>query len=129
MIKKICFSLIFVCLLVSIPLALMGIKYVSIGGPFLAFLRGTNMELQQYKFEIPTIPNVPDPAQTGGWWDALGVLVAIANAFISICNFAIGFMNTLIAMVQFVFILLRRLMSFSESLSDNAVSSYTPPVV
>lgn len=129
MIKKICFSLIFVCMLIAIPLALMGIKHVGVGGPFLSFLRGASMELNQYKVGIPNIPSVPTPQETGGWWDVLGVLVSIANGFIGICNFAITFMNTIVQLLQFVFIIIRRLITLKDTLAANPTSSYIPPVV
>lgn len=129
MIKKIAFSLIFVCMLIALPLALMGLHHVSVGGAFLSFLKGANAELQQFKFEIPSIPSVPTPAESGGWWDVLGVLVSIANAFIGFCNFAISFMNVLIAIVQFVVIMIRRLITLKDTLAINPISSYVPPVV
>ncbi|MBO4667848.1 MAG: hypothetical protein J5666_06990 [Bacilli bacterium] len=129
MIKKICFSLIFVCMLIALPLALMGIHHVSVSGPFLAFLKGTNLELEQFRFEIPSIPNVPTPGETGGWWDVLGVLVSIANMFIGVCNLAISFMNVIIAIVQFVVIFVRRLIMFKDTLVGSETSNYVPPVV
>lgn len=106
----------------------MGIKYVSVGGPFLAFLRGCSYELNQYKVAIPNIPSVPKPQQTGGWWDVLQVLISIANGFVGICNFAIMFMNTIVQLLQFVFIIIRRLITLKDTLVDGA-SSYVPPVV
>lgn len=128
MIKKIIFTLIFVCMLIAIPLALMGIRYVNVGGPFLSFLRGASNELNQYKVGIPEIPSVPLPQESGGWWDVLGVLVSIANGFIGICNFAIMFMNTIVQLLQFVFILIRRLITLKDTLAATS-SSYVPPVV
>lgn len=128
MIKKIVFSLIFVCMLIAIPLALMGIRHVNVGGPFLSFLRGASLELNQYKVGIPTIPNVPTPQETGGWWDVLQVLVSIANGFVGICNFAITFMNTIVQLLQFVFIIIRRLITLKDTLAANP-GSYVPPVV
>lgn len=129
MIKKIVFSLIFLCMLIAIPLALLGIRHVSVGGAFLSFLRGCSMELNQYKVAIPNIPNVPTPQETGGWWDVLGVLVSIANGVIGICNFAINFMNTIVQLLQFVFIIIRRLITLKDTLAANPTSSYIPPVV
>lgn len=129
MIKRICFSLIFICCIIAIPLALMGIRHVNIGGPFLAFLRGCSNELNEYKIAIPNIPSVPKPTGTGGWYAVLSVLISIANALIGICNFAIMFMNTIVQLLQFIFVILKRLITFKDSLAANPISSYVPPVV
>lgn len=129
MIKRICFSLIFVCCLVAIPLALLGIKHVNIGGPFLAFLHNCNNELNDFKIAIPNIPEIPKPGATGGWWDVLQVLVTIGNVFISICNYAINFMNAIVSVLQFIFIVLKNLLTLKDTLGSTADSSYVPPVV
>lgn len=118
MIKKIIFSIIFVCLLIAIPLALLGIKRVELGTPFLSFMQNCSYELNDFKIAIPEIPHVPSPYESGAWYDFLRALVSMVNFIVNICNVAITFMNSIMQFFQFLFIVLKNLIKFRENLEN-----------
>ena len=49
MIKKIACFFIGVCLFIAIPLSIAGITKVDLGAPFMAFLKNTNNDLNNFK--------------------------------------------------------------------------------
>lgn len=127
MIKKIFFAVIFLCLIVAIPLYIAGVRQVEVGGPFMAFLRTCNNELNQFKFAIPDIPKIPTPMEEGFWWDVLKVLISIANFIGSIGNVAIMITNTIIQLVQFIYIMIRNVIALKDNLESHAITSSSSP--
>ena len=85
MIKKILFSLIFLCLCIAVPLALIGFKHVDLGSGFIGFMSNCSHELESFKIGIPDIPQIPKIdvlVDNGG----LEVLFNILNAIIGFFN-------------------------------------------
>lgn len=121
MLKKIALSGILLCLFIAIPLALLGIRRVEIGTPFVTFMRTVSQDLQQYKIAIPTIPNIPSVDEFKGAWLILDVVIKFFNFIINICNFAITFMNVIIQFIQMLFIIIKRLITLKDTLEASAV--------
>ena len=117
MIKKIIFAGIVLCLFIAIPLALMGIQHVEIGQPFMTFMRNCNLELNQYKVEIPDIPKIPTPPNPSGWQLILKAFVSFANFFVDVINVITSILSTLIQLFQFLFIVVKNLITLKDSLA------------
>lgn len=130
MIKRISLALILVCLLVALPLALMGIKHVEIGPAFLGFMKNTVRDLDGWKFEIPQIPTLARLEKPTGWLVVLDWLIWLCNAFFAICNLAITVMNVVIYVIQFIIALIKNLISFKDTMEGTGDTSYNPwPIV
>lgn len=120
MIKKIIFAAIVLCLFIAIPLALLGITHVELGQPFMTFLRNCNIELNQYKVVIPNIPDIPSPPNPSGWLLILNAFVAFANFFVRIINVFTSILSTVIQLFQFIFILIKNLITLKDTLAAQA---------
>ena len=130
MIKRITLVLTLVCLLIALPLALMGIKHVEIGPAFLGFMRNTVRDLDGWKFEIPSIPMLDRLEKPSGWFVVLDWLIWLCNAFYSICNLAIMIMNVVLYAIQFIIAIIKNLISMKDTLQSTGTSSYNPwPVI
>lgn len=121
MIKKIIFSLIFVCLIVAIPLAVMGIKKVELGEPFLAFIRVTADDAERWKLSIPEIPKIPVFSDASGFELVLNALIKFINVIIWLLNAIRSVINLIIGFLQFFFFLIKNLFNLSDTLSRYAV--------
>ena len=137
MINKILVSFFFTELLIALGIALYwnsyGIAYhqVSIGPSFLSFMNTCSYELNQFKLEIPSIPDIPKidslQMEDTNWWNAvLNFFVAFANGFFTflngvvlILNFLIVVINTIIQLLQFVFILVKNLITMKDVLATS----------
>lgn len=130
MIKRIAVCCIFVCLLIALPLALMGIKKVELSGPFMAFMKDTLRDLEKWKFEIPNIPQFQMQENSNFWEDLLNGLKVIGNLFIGIYNLAINIMNVVIYIIQFFVAIVKHLISLVGNLKEIGDTSYNPwPVI
>lgn len=127
MVKKIIFSGIVLCLFIAIPLALMGYKQVELGTPFLALMRSVSRDLDNFKIEIPDIPNIPhfSTIEASG---VLEVLFNILNAIINFFNVIIFLINTIvdvinivIQLIQVIVLIVKNLINFKDT-----IVSYNP---
>lgn len=114
MIKRIIIGGFFFCLLIAIPLSFLGITRVELGGPFLAFLRATSIDLSKYKFEIPNIPSIPLSEQVGTGWDILRVFTNFVNFFVTVINAFINIFNIIITLFEFIGLLIKNLITFKD---------------
>lgn len=122
MIKRIIASMFFVCLIVAIILASVGIEKVSLGGYFMVLLRTTNMELQDYAIAIPDIPRVPQVQTLSDGFDILDVLnglITFINGIVDMLNFMVMIINAIIQVVEFLFILLKNLITTTGDIKDD----------
>lgn len=126
MVKKIIYSCIFVCLLIAIPLALIGYKQVELGTPFLALMRAVNNDLADFSIAIPDIPKIPViESETGGGNDILSVLINLANGLINfvnviimIINVLVGVVNVVIQLLQVIVLILKHLINFKDVIAN-----------
>lgn len=126
MVKKIIFSGIFLCMLIAIPLALLGYKEVELGTPFLALLKSINKDLADFTIAIPDIPNIPHiPNEAGGGSDILSVLINLANGLIGFVNTIINIINILvqvinivIQLIQVIVLFLKHLINFKDTIAN-----------
>lgn len=116
MIKKISLSFIFVCLLIAIPLALLGYKKVELGSPFLALMANTTRQLEGYKVTIPDIPMIPAFEEPEGIMVVVQFLLKVVNGISTLLNVIIMLLNSLIQLLEFIFLLLKNLISFKDSI-------------
>lgn len=119
MIKNIIFSAILLCLFIAIPLAIAGVTHVDLGGPFLALLKNTSRELNDYKIAIPNIPEIPPLENVSGFWAVIDVLVKFVNALVKFLNFFVTIINVIIQLFQYIFLVIKNLIVFKDSLVPN----------
>lgn len=117
MIRKIIYAGIFLCLLIAIPLSLMGIEKVEPGMPFLAFLKNCNRELNDFKIEIPNIPAIPLLDTEGNpFLNFVNGVINFLNGVSNLINFIITLLNVVIQVIQFIFIVVKNLIIFKDTL-------------
>ena len=123
MIKRIIFSLFFVCLIIALPLGILGVKRVEIGLPFLTFLRETEQDCALINIQIPTVSELPTPP-VFEWYDVvLNLLKMVCNFFIDIYNFLVNILNALISAIKFLIILIRNLFRLKDILYTQYINS------
>lgn len=120
MIKRIIAYLILFCLIIAVPLSLAGITRVELGGSFLALMKNTSRELNEFKIAIPSIPNIPKLDQVGGIWEVINVLVTFINGFVNVLNFLVTILNYAIQLIQFLVLLIKNMIVFRDSLGQSA---------
>lgn len=116
MLKKISISLIFVCLLIAIPLALLGYEKVELGTPFMALMSNTSRQLESYKVSIPDIPMIPAFEEPQGILVVVQFLLKVVNGISTLLNVIIMVLNSLIQLLEFIFLLLKNLITFKDSI-------------
>lgn len=126
MIKKITIVSIFLCLLIAIPLSLLGIKKVEIGPAFMSFMNTCNKDLNSFKIAIPNIPKIPSPPNLNGFWAILNAFISFGNFIIGVFNVGITFLNIIIQLIEFLIIVIKNLTSFKDVLSTQQISSSVP---
>lgn len=119
MIKKIIVGLFFLCLFIAIPLSLAGITRVELGGSFMALMKNTSRELNDFKVAIPNIPNIPLLDKVGGFWEIVKILTNFINGFVNVLNFIVMILNYAIQLIQFLVLLVKNLILFRDSLSES----------
>lgn len=121
MIKRIIACGFLLCLFVAIPLALMGIEKVELGSPFLAFLKNCNRELNDFKIEIPNVPHIPNLDVQNDFLAFVNVVINFINGLVNVINFVVMFFNVIISVLQFLFILIKNLITFKDMLLTNPI--------
>lgn len=121
MIKKIAFALIFVCLLIAIPLGIAGYERVELGAGGLALLQTTARDLENFKIEIPNIPQIPLFESPKGIELVLNFLSKVVNGLSYVINFVILVLNYVIQLIEYAVILIKNLITFK-----NNVQPYVP---
>lgn len=120
MIRKIIFSLILFCLLVAISIKIFdsSITRVQLGTPFLSFMNSCNLELNEFKIEIPSIPSIPKVSNldVNFFEGILNAFISFVNGLTTLLNFVITFFNVIIQLLQFIFIVLKNLITFRDNL-------------
>lgn len=122
MIKNIIFSLLFACLLLSLSLALMGVREVSLGAPTIALINRTSVELDSFRIAIPSIPSIPSISyQASGQWysfliDGVNAIIIFLNGLVNVINFVITGVNVIIQIIQFIIILIKNVIVYRDSL-------------
>lgn len=129
-------SMFFFCL-IAIGLSLSGITHVDIGAPFLAFMNQCSRDLEAIKIEIPDIPQIPRwtvPVEEGS--DILTMLASIVNffvffgnMFVTTLNIIVTMINVIIQLLQFLFIILRNIIHFKDTLHQTPSPSIPIPAV
>lgn len=127
MTSKLVLFILFPLLIISLLLALVGVQHIEFGDTYYNFLKDVNRSYQQWSFQIPNIPSIPQLADTS-FDDSgliLGVLIKIGRAVIGFFNILIGIINVmvmvinvLIQLIQFFLTLIYRLIGFRDSLSQ-----------
>lgn len=118
MIKRIGAFLILGCLLIAIPLAILGYEKVELGGPFLAVMNQTSKDLQNFKIAIPDIPKIPLFESPQGFELVLNFLIKVTNGISGVLNFLIMLINTIIQLLEFIFLMVKNGIAFKNSLHD-----------
>lgn len=117
MIKRIIGFFFLGCLIIAIPLAIAGIKHVDLGGSFMTLLRNCDYDFKMVSgIEIPNIPDIPKPPNTGGWWEVLGALIDFFNFIILLLNVVISVANVLIGLIKYIIILVKNIFTFRDTL-------------
>lgn len=117
MIKRIIGFFFLGCLIIAIPLAIAGITHVDIGGSFVAFLKQCDHDFMLVNgIEIPNIPDIPKPPNTGGWWDVLGALIDFANFIVLLINVVTSVANVIISLIKYIIIIIKNVFTFRDGL-------------
>lgn len=119
MIKKIIVFTIPFCFIIAVALFLMGYERVELGSPFYDFMNKVSMDFENWKLEIPQIPQIP--SFDGEWYS---VLVDIANALAKLVNFALMVVNFLIQMVQFIFTIIYEVFAMLDTFEQPSDNSF-----
>lgn len=122
MIKKMIVSMFFICLVIAIPLAMLGIKHVDLGPSFIKFLSQTSLDMEKWQLQIPNIPDIPKPPSLGGWLDILSVIIDFFNFLIDLFNVIIGMFNFVLMFTQYIFTLVKNLIMFKDTLARIGVA-------
>lgn len=123
MIYKISCSMIFICLIIAVLLALVGIHQVNIGQPFYTFFNEISILVSQNKVEIPDIPKLEPISNRGEWWVTLiNGLYNFFNVFIVLINGLITIINVVITLFEFFYFFISRFRVFIEVLKQSAVA-------
>lgn len=113
MIKRISLAFLGSMLMIAFALYLLGMRKVELGQPFLSFLKSCAIELNDIKFEIPDIPQVPKlDNQLGYFTSVINVLINFLNGFVAFLNFFVMVINEFIKVLTFLFIVLKNLGTF-----------------
>lgn len=127
MFKRIIAVIMLLCLLIAVPLALLGIKRVELGEPFLALMHAVTKDLNNFKVEIPDIPLIDFGDKVGAGWDVIKAIASFFNFFIRIINVFILLINIVIQLFQVIFLVVRHLITFKDTLQSYQVPNI--PVV
>lgn len=122
MIRKMTLSIIFVCLCIAIPLAMLGYKKVELGTPFLALMSTTTRDLNNYKVQIPDIPRIPLFENPEGILIVIQFLIKVVNGLTALINVIILVVNYVIQILEFLVLLVRNLIQFKDSLEPIPVT-------
>lgn len=133
MIKKIAISLLLLCLFIAIPLAILGVKRIELGGAFIKFMDMVDSDFVKWKVDIPNIPTFEPAEKENGWTLLLNFVIHVYNFFVTIVNGGITLMNIIIQVIQFlctVIYEIGKLIAIGEDIGDSeyewAWSSYQP---
>jgi len=120
MIKHIIFAsiLVFLFVAISIKVADPTITHVDLGSPFLAFLKNCNLELQDFKIEIPSIPKIDSFSELNGFEFIVNAFVTFVNAISGLINFVITILNVVIQLFQFIFIVLKNFITLRDTIIE-----------
>ena len=113
--------MILICLFIAIPLSIMGIKKVELGEPFLALMRASTRDVEQYKVAIPSIPFIPVFENASGFQLILNAFIRFLNIFVWLLNAISSVTNVVIQFLQFIFFMIRNLINFKDTLANYAV--------
>lgn len=116
MIKRIIGAGILLCLFIAIPLSIAGITHVEIGSAFMGFLKSCNRDLENFKIEIPQIPQIPRFENPSGFFVVVDILVSFINGISQFINFGIMISNYFIQLLEFITIILINLVSMRNIL-------------
>lgn len=119
MIKKIIVFTIPFCFIIAVALFLMGYERVELGSPFYDFMRKVSMDFENWKLQIPEIPELPN--FDGEWYS---VLVEITDALIKVVNFTLMVVNFLIQMVQFIFTIIYEVFAMLKTFEQPSDNSF-----
>lgn len=92
---------------------------ISLGAPFMSFMRSCSIDLQDIKFEIPQIPKIDLFEVDNGWLLILNAFIAVVNGLSGLINFIIMIVNTIIELLEFIFIVIRNLIDFKDTLATS----------
>lgn len=123
MLKKIALSGIFFCLFIASWLAAFNIDKVSIGGPFLALLKQTNTDLNNFKIAIPDIPLIPKASSFNGFLVVLNALIDFFNIIVNIINIVVDVVNVVIQLIEFICLLIKNIVVFATTMKNQAIES------
>lgn len=118
MINRIIFSLFFICLIIAIFLLGFGITHVDIGTDFYAFMAGVSVRMNDFKIDIPNIPQIDaGSVQSGG----INALVNIGNFFINFLNVIITIINLVNKVTEFFIIIIVQFVEMLINVKDSYI--------
>lgn len=117
MIKKIIASAILLCLFIAIPLYVLGFEKVTLGAPFLAFMKNCSRELNDFAIAIPDIPQISKFEAPAGIFVVINFMIDLVNGLSSFINFVILMCNQIIQLLQFIFIIVKNLITFKDTIT------------
>ena len=123
MIYKISCSMLFLCLIIAIVLALNGIEEVRLGADFNNFMNAVSLRFVNWQWRIPDIPNIEKSPNGDGWWQVLNVLIDFVNFLISVINFIIVILNAIKDVLVFITAIFGELFAFIGRLVENNTSN------
>lgn len=111
MIKRIVAFSMFALLIVALVLYFAGVRAETLDSLYVNdFLKNVANRYNAWKFQIPSIPKVPNITRPSGkvfeiitaliW--VVNLLIAIVNFIITLVNFLVMFFNTIISILQFI---------------------------
>ena len=117
MIKRMIFAGIFFCLCIAIPLAFMGVEKVEIGGPVMAFLKATSIDMSKWQLKIPEIPSIELQENVSGFGLVLDLLARFVNMVILWINGFVKIVNIIINLIQYIATLLKNLITLKDTIA------------
>ena len=123
MIRKMIFAGIFFCLCIAIPLAFMGIQKVEVGGPVMAFLKATSIDMSKWQLKIPDIPNIPLSENVEGFALVLDLLARFVNMVIGWINGIVKIINIIINLIQYILTLLKNLITLKDTIAHYPIQT------
>lgn len=110
------------CMIIALVLSFVGISKVEFGTQYMDFMRGVSMRLDSWSFQIPRIPDIPQiDSSSGGFLDAINVIVKILNGFVTVINVLILIVNVVIKLVQFLLTIVYCVIDFRDTMALNSI--------
>lgn len=115
--KKIVVFFFFFFMVIALFLVLGGRREpIAFDNTYYNFLQRIAISTNQFKLEIPNIPQIPHLDNVGFAWDVLNVLIKFVNIIVNVLNVIVLIFNKVIELITFIVILLKEIITFRDSL-------------